>query len=490
MAAEDYTGPSPAQTAGPHYLAIYEQALEDAGLDYDVWNVDETRTAPTTLGVLSHYKAVVWYTGDDLYVREPGQPGGTGVSKLLDDEVLATRDFMNEGGKLLVTGKTALQGAWDQFLFNPLGAPPNPFCASNQTRGNGDADDPPGQEENCVAVSNDFLQYWLGTWLPITVAANTNEAAGLDLVEDDSLGSTAFSLNGADSAQNQDHVASLLTTSSVLSPDEYPQFASDSAIRLSGPPSYDPTSGTQYMWSQQANSAYKRLTRTVDLTGKSSGSLEFNTSYDTEGGYDFVFVEAHTVGQEDWTTLPDVNGHTSNDPSTLVGCAEDNPYWLNENPWLRHYITRTGTGPFACTASGTSGVWNGATGNSAGWQNWKVDLTPYAGKQVEVSIVYVTDPGTQGLGTFVDDTKVTAGSDVSSTDFETDQGGWAVPGAPEGSGANPNDWIRTPSRGFADGPGIATGHSMYWGFGLEGVTGADTRAKLIGDAMRSFGVTP
>ena len=27
------------------------------------------------LGVLSHYKAVVWYTGDDLFIREPGAPG-------------------------------------------------------------------------------------------------------------------------------------------------------------------------------------------------------------------------------------------------------------------------------------------------------------------------------------------------------------------------------------------------------------------------------
>ena len=35
------------------------------------------------------------------------------------------RDYMNEGGKLLATGKFALQGAWDQFLYNPLGAPPN-----------------------------------------------------------------------------------------------------------------------------------------------------------------------------------------------------------------------------------------------------------------------------------------------------------------------------------------------------------------------------
>ena len=49
-------------------------------------------------------------------------------------------------------------------------------------------------------------------------------------------------------------------------------------------------------------------------------------SYDTEAGFDYVFVEAHTVGQDDWTTLPDKNGNTSNDTgaaartTTRSGC--------------------------------------------------------------------------------------------------------------------------------------------------------------------------
>ena len=37
------------------------------------------RTAASALGVLSHYKAIIWETGEDLYVREPTQPGGTGT---------------------------------------------------------------------------------------------------------------------------------------------------------------------------------------------------------------------------------------------------------------------------------------------------------------------------------------------------------------------------------------------------------------------------
>ena len=53
------------------------------------------------------------------------------------------------------------------------------------------------------------------------------------------------------------------------------------------------------------------MTRTVDLTGHTSGTLKFATSYDTEPDYDYMFVEAHTVGQDNWTTLPDENGNTS-----------------------------------------------------------------------------------------------------------------------------------------------------------------------------------
>jgi hypothetical protein len=493
LSAEDYTGnvaspPSPnTPYAGPKYLDYYKTALGDAGVGYDVYDADANgRTAPSYLGVLKHYRAVVWYTGDDQLVREPGQPGGTGTAKLLDDEVIATRDFMNEGGKLLVTGKFALYGAWNQYLYNPLGpTPPKPFCASNFQTGQGAlADDPPGQNWNCVIVSNDFNQYWLGAYLPISLATSS------PLAEVPPLGSTDFGLNGPDSAQNQNNLYSLLTTSSILPPDQYPQFKSEQAIKVDAPPAFDPPTGSQYVYSQQANSSYKRLTRTIDLTGTTAAdapALGFKVSYDTEPDFDYVFVEAHTVGQGDWTTLPDANGHTSTD--TGIGCNDPtSTFWLDENPFLKHYVTRA-VDPAPCPSTGTTGSWNAATGNSAGFQDWKIDLSAYAGKQVEVSITYASDPGTQGLGVFVDDTKATAGATtLFDTSFEDGLGGWAVPGSPPENGANANDWKVTASVGFVDGPGVATDHSLYWGFGLEGVTGRTTRAQLMKDAMARFGV--
>ena len=109
LAAEDYLAGNPAQDPdGPHYLSYYTDALDANGVGYDVYDVDRMgHQAPDALGVLSHYDAVIWYTGDDYLTRRPGQPPGTGTARLAVEEMIAVRAFLNEGGKLLYTGKRA-----------------------------------------------------------------------------------------------------------------------------------------------------------------------------------------------------------------------------------------------------------------------------------------------------------------------------------------------------------------------------------------------
>ena len=119
--------------------------------------------------------------------------------------------------------------------------------------------------------------------------------------------------NGPGSADNQDFAYSMYPTSSVLPPDEYPLFRSEGIAEYSENGPLAPKTGDFYAYSQQADAAYKRLTRTVDLTGKSSGAMRFQTSYDLEVDYDYMFVEARTAGGDDWTTLADKNGNTSTD---------------------------------------------------------------------------------------------------------------------------------------------------------------------------------
>ena len=493
LSAEDYAGPSPAQGGTePFYLSYYEQALKDNGVGYDVYDTGGLdRVAPSALGVLSHYKAVIMYTGDDLYTRAPGQPGGTGSTKLLDDEIVAMRDYLNEGGKALVTGQVALQGAWDGFLYNPLGpTPPNPTCPGNVTNGNGNADDPVGQVENCVAISNDFIQYWLGAYLNIGIPVGDPDTLPF-VGSGGPFGATAFGINGLDSGQNQGAFGTIytfLTTSSILKSDTYPQFASSQAIKLDRPAAFSPPSGAGYVYSQQDDNSYKRLTKTIDLTGATTASLDFKLSSDTELDWDYTFVEAHPVGSDNWTTLPDANGNTTTD--TGQSCPAF-PI-TDTHPQLAHYMTfdpATNT----CSSTGTTGEWNGATGNSGGFQDWHIDLSAYAGQQVEVSVSYFSDAAVQGLGAFLDDMVVTAdGATVAdgTTSFDMDLGGWAVPGAPDPNGPvapNDNDWIQTPDVGFVDGPGVATADTLFWGFGFEGVSDQATRAALMKDALTYLG---
>ena len=73
------------------------------------------------------------------------------------------------------------------------------------------------------------------------------------------------------------------------------------------------------------------------------------------------------------------------------------------HPFLAHYLTVGNP----CANTGTTGAWNSFTGESDGWEQVAFDLSAYAGKQVEVSIAYVSDPFTGGTGLFIDDTRVT-----------------------------------------------------------------------------------
>jgi hypothetical protein len=101
---------------------------------------------------------------------------------------------------------------------------------------------------------------------------------------------------------------------------------------------------------------------------------------------------------------------------------------------------------------------------------------------VEISLAYVSDWSTQGLGVFLDDIAVSTGQ--GTTDFEADLGGWTVPGPPEGSTPNPTDFTRITGAGFPEGAVVATDDTLLFGFGLEGVTGAATRNAIMGDAVR------
>ena len=460
LAAEDVTGVSPAQgVTSAKYADDYAAALSAAGHSSDVYDVDVNgRVAPHHLGVLSHYDAIVWESGDDIITRATGQPAGTAAKLSLDLE-LAVRDYLNEGGKALVTGQfnqfaQSANGVYDYNPFQP------PECTTVDTY-------------PCLPLFNDFQQYWLGAYNYVSDGATGPDGPyGVSGTAGEFDG-FAGTFNGGDSADNQAHTGSLLATSSFLPPAEFPQFASSVPVQWDRPGAapYDPFTGEWYAYSQLADQGWKRLSRTVDLTGATSGELSFQISHDTELDWDYVIVEAHQVGTDAWTTLPDANGHTSQ--ATGESCAAG---WAALHPFVAQYQGAD------CSPTGDSGAWHAASGNSSGWQEWSVDLTAYAGQQVELSISYLTDWGTQGLGVFVDDTTVSLdGVATAETSFEDGLGGWTPAPAPEGTRVT-NNWTRT-QKAFEEGAATATEDTVFTGFGAEGLTTAEMRGDFVARAM-------
>jgi hypothetical protein len=475
LAAEDYTGASPGQAPGPHFLSYYQDALAANGIAYDVYDVDaEGRVAPDPLGVLNHYDAVIWYTGNDTVTREIGWGAGN-ASRLAIQELYGIRDYLNEGGKVFYTGKFAGSQYGPNLgtqLYDPF---ENKQCRAD-----------PAIQARCRPLGgsgdgvNDVIEYWFGASL-INDNAGTNPETG-DLFDvlgvADPLDGTSFEFNGADSAANQNHSNSFISTSGLLPPADYPQFASSIAGKYDRPGGpFEPHTGDWYVYSGIADVSYKRLSHTINVPA-GGATMSFWTSFDTEADWDHVFVEAHTVGANDWTTLPDLNGNTKQ--ATGESCKQENSGgWRTLHPFLDHYQTQTGAS--TCDPVGSSGTWNAASGSSGGWQQWRVDLAAFASKQVEVSISYASDWATQGLGVFVDDVEVSTGE--GTTSFETGFDGWAPSGPPPGSAPNGNNFDRTTAAGFPEGAVVVTDDTVYFGFGFEGITGASTRNDMMNRVM-------
>jgi hypothetical protein len=283
-----------------------------------------------------------------------------------------------------------------------------------------------------------------------------------------------------------DEVGTFLPTSVVLPAEEFPQFASQaSGVYRGGPPgNLETPEGEWFAAASHADSSYMRLARTVDLTAVAAAqapALQFALSYDVEAGYDNVIVEAHTVGADDWTTLPEAGGLSDSTPPEEC----ETGFLFEVHPFLGHYLT----GGDTCTSTGTTGAWNRITGTSDGWQEVSFDLSAYAGQQVEVAISYVTDPFGGGAGVFVDRTRLSIdGAEVEPEGFETGLGPWTVPGAPEDSPGNTSDFARSQSQ---VGAAITTEDTVLLGFGIEQVPDPADRAALLGAIVRGLtGASP
>ncbi|EGX60809.1 carboxypeptidase [Streptomyces zinciresistens K42] len=404
----------------------YVDALRENGRRAAVWDV-ATQGAPDALGVLGHFKTVVHYTG-------AATPGNATQLQL--------RAYLNEGGKLVEAGEQA---------------------GGNVDLGDG-------------TLSNDFSQYYLGAY------SRTSLPGATGFTGSGRLGGVSGALGDAP-GNPLDKAGSYSVTSDELPAGTFPQFASAGAGRFAGTVNpYGPYAGSWMAAAVHTDDSWKRLSRTVDLTGVTAAQLpKLRTQllWDVEPGYDNVLLEARTTGGDDWTTLPEAGGASS----SAVPAECEAGFYIAGHPFLKRYLTQSAAG---CTASGTSGSWNAITGASAGWKQVEFDLSAYAGKSVEISLSYVTDPGSGGRGVLADDASLVLGGTATETEgFETSLGAWRVAGPPPGSPAVLKDWTRTGAL-FQTYGAVTTDDTVLLGFGLEHVTAAADRKALIGKALASL----
>lgn len=148
------------------------------------------------------------------------------------------------------------------------------------------------------------------------------------------------------------------------------------------------SAGDYFMWSNRADASATKLTRKFDFSNVSGPiTLSYKTWYDIENDYDFLYLLASTG---------DGTERIIQTPSCSISDI-------------------TGNG-FGC----------GYSGSSNGWITETVDLSEFAGNEVNLSFEYITDEAVTGEGFVIDDIRI---PEIEyQAEFEEDEGGWLAEG--------------------------------------------------------------
>ncbi|MFH9965581.1 immune inhibitor A domain-containing protein [Streptomyces mirabilis] len=152
-----------------------------------------------------------------------------------------------------------------------------------------------------------------------------------------------------------------------------------------------PAQGSTQWWSGSGNDLKNTLTRSVDLTGKSSAALTLDGWYDIEADYDYLYTEVSTDGGANWTAVD--------------GTVDGQP------------IPRDGSGKPALT------------GTVDAYKKLSFPLDAYAGQKIDLRFRYQSDGGVALKGFAADEISVTAdGSALFSDNAETADAAWTAAG--------------------------------------------------------------
>jgi immune inhibitor A len=153
-----------------------------------------------------------------------------------------------------------------------------------------------------------------------------------------------------------------------------------------------PFAGAKQWWSTKGDDLDTSMTRTVDLTGKTTAAIDLKARFDIEEDFDYLYTQVSKDGGATWTTLD--------------GTVGGQPFQRDSN-----------NDPAISTSS------------NGDWLDMHVSLDSVVGGPVQVRFRYKTDGGLALDGFFADQIVISAnGQPVFSDGAEASPNGWTLDG--------------------------------------------------------------
>ncbi len=182
-----------------------------------------------------------------------------------------------------------------------------------------------------------------------------------------------------------------------LGPQEYNSARAQGAVVVLPKRTYTfengkPFEGEKQFFSGNEDDLNTTMTRTIDLTGKTSAAFTMKGRYNIEEDFDYLFFESSTDGGQTWSALP----------GTANGTA----------------LKEISPGRFALDGS-----------SDGQWVDVNIPLDSLAGKTVQFRLHYTTDGGVSTGGFYGDAIAVTAdGATILTDGAEAGAAGWTLNG--------------------------------------------------------------
>ncbi|WP_099159138.1 immune inhibitor A domain-containing protein [Virgibacillus ndiopensis] len=179
---------------------------------------------------------------------------------------------------------------------------------------------------------------------------------------------------------------------SVLLDEGVTKGTNNDAVRVNLPDKLNkintPKTGEFEYYGGRGDEVDHKMVTTVDLTGATNATLDFDAWYEIEENWDYAMVQVSTDNGETWTSL-------SSDRTSSEFAA----------------------GGYATIQENLPGY----TGSSDGWVHETIDISEYAGQEIQLQFRSMSDWATNLEGFFTDNVKVTAdGNEVFSDGAESD----------------------------------------------------------------------